>query len=87
MNAGDIMTDLLQLLDTLRLQHRLLTAALAYYTTGCVTEEESTDVDVVLVDTSDFLREARDMVYRLQLLEDALPSVEDTVRTVRVHRR
>ena len=87
MNAGDIMTDLLQLLDTLRLQHRLLTAALAYYTTGCVTEEESTDVDVVLVDTSDFLREARDMGYRLQLLEDALPSVEDTVRTVRVHRR
>jgi hypothetical protein len=81
------MTDLLQLLDTLRLQHRLLTAALAYYTTGCVTEEESTDVDVVLVDTSDFLREARDMGYRLQLLEDALPSVEDTVRTVRVHRR
>jgi hypothetical protein len=81
------MTDLLQLLDTLRLQHRQLTAALAYHTTGCQTRQESTDVDVVLVDTSDFLRDARDMVYRLQLLEDALPSVDDTVRTVRVHHR
>ena len=87
MNAGDIMTDLLQLLDTLRLQHRRLTAALAYHTAGCERSQESTDVDVVLLDTPAFLREARDMVYRLQLLEDALPSVEEATRTVRVHRR